>query len=244
VVPTWPSHPETAILFAGAVGGAGTWGILAFQGYAVKQAGNAKPEMLWLSQMDAFFMGGIMVALFSAGMLLVAAGVFFPAGIVPETAPQAAELFVPFLGQSAYPIFYAGFMGACFATLAGTNILLSTCIFAVLNVYKVGNKDWRPTMDNKNFKIFNIVTLFIVAGLGSLPGTDAILPALVWSLSLATFISPPGFAIWIYFTNSKKYVGDNKNSWYWNVGLVIMLVVLTYLAITAFPGLIRNPFNF
>lgn len=194
-------------------------------------------------QFDAFFVGGIVFGIFSLGLYWLAAGVFHPAGLVPETAQEAAQLFLPYLGWFSYVLFYAGFFSAVFTTLAGTNILLMTCLYDFLRVKKIGSIDWRPVLENRNFRTALFVSLFVVGGLGGILGNEAILPALIWSLNLLTIATPPGLAIWIYFTNSQKYVNGMRNSWYWNIGLIAMLIAILYIAALALPGIFRNPFS-
>jgi len=244
VIPKWPDHPGVMGILAGVVGGAGTWGVLAFHGYSIKQAGNATPDKLWVSQYDAFVIGGVVFLLFSLGIFWAASGVFYGGEVIPKTAPQAAELFVPVLGQWAHLLFYAGFVGAIFGTMSGTNILFSTFVFGVLEAYKYKGKDWSPRFENKKFRVFTIISLLVLCGFGAIQGRPAILPALVWSLGVATVFTPPGLALWIYLTNSEKFVGQHKNRWYWNVGLVLMFLLFTFIAIKAAPGLMRNPFRF
>lgn len=242
IIPYWPDHPHTASLFASVIGSAGTWGVLAYQGYAIVNSGKNKPEYHNIINWDGFFFGFLICGIFALGFYWAAAGVFHSQGVVPKTASEAATLFMPILGDWSYPVFYIGFLSALFTTLAGTNILATTCLFAILRYYKVGNINWDPVIENKTFKIGLFIMLFIVAGLGALLGKPAILPFFLWALNLLTVATPPALAIWIYFTNNAKYVGPFKNSWYFNIGLAIFFVAVTYVTIRSLPSLLNIPF--
>lgn len=98
IVPKWPGEGETTALVAGAIGGAGSWGFLAYQGYSVFGSRNARPERLRLVNLDAAVLGFGLFFLFSIGIFWAASGTFY-GGDAPETAIDAADLFVPQLGE-------------------------------------------------------------------------------------------------------------------------------------------------
>lgn len=242
-IPRWPNSPETAALFGGAVGGGGSWGILAYQGYAIIKARKNKPGYLWESNAEAFLLGFLMFGIFALSVYWLSAGVFFPQGVVPATAPEAATLFGPFLGNWSYLLFYGGFLGALFTTLAGTNLLLVTSVFAMIHHYR-SDDQYLPVMENPRFKTALWIALFLVAGVGSLPGRAAILPMLIWSLGLANLFTGPAVAVWLYLTNSRQVVGEQRNSWYFNVAVLAMLIGILYIGIQSLPDVLRNPFSF
>lgn len=241
IVPRWPASSQAPALFAAAIGGAGSFAVILYQGYAIIDANNNRPSRLKISYLDSFVFGFLVLGLFSWGMYLASASVFYP-GNAPDTAPAAAELFVPLLGQWSYVIFYAGFLGALITTLAATNIILVTSVFAVAHYY-LDTPGWRPVMENGRFRLTLWASLFIVAGVGSLLGQETILPLLVWSLGLVAFVSAPGYALWFYFTNSSRWVGENRNSWYLNVALLVLIATALFLAVRNAPQVFTNPFS-
>src|SRR5699024_11057696 len=122
-------------------------------------------------------------------------------------------------------------------------IILVTSVFAVLDAYGIGGERSQPQMSNPVFKLSLWVALIFVAGGGAIVGQETILPALVWSLGLLAVASPPALLLWLYLTNSPRYVGSRRAGWFVNLVAVVVTVLICYLAIEAFPDLLSNPFG-
>ena len=233
VRPDWPDNPFTATFFAGLLGSAAIWILLAYQGYAIYDDGRANISSYTEIKLDIILFGFVSFVIFTLGVFLAAAGAFYGNPAAPSTIPRAAQLFVPVLGDWSFYLFYLGFLAALFTSTGGFNNLVVQSFFATLDTIELGYFDWRPEMENRTYQIGLVTFLIATTGIPVtlLQNYSNILEILVIMQNFTIWATPPALVIWIYFTNKESIVGEHTNSIAFNILLVFVFIGTTYATV-------------
>jgi Mn2+/Fe2+ NRAMP family transporter len=232
-----PSVEWTANYFYTAVALIGTtitaWGQFFVQSYFVDK--GVASEHLKYSRLDVY--AGAFWTNFIAFFIVVAtAATLYKAGIRIEDAGQAAVALEPFAGALAKHLFAWGLLNA---SLLGLAIVSMTSSYIVTEAF-----GWEGRVDLKKespafYTIFSLC-IFTTAAVILIPKLPLI-PILVGSQMLNTFVLPVIFIAILKLLNNKNLMGENKNGLFLNilswlsvaflVGMSLTLVVMTVFGI-------------
>jgi len=209
------------------------WGQFFVQSYYVDKGIAA--EHLKLSRWDVF--AGAFWTDFVAFFIIIATGAtLYRAGINIQDAGQAAVALEPFAGAFAKHLFAWGLLNA---SMLGLAVISMTSAYVVTEAF-----GWEGRVDLKQespafYKIFGFC-IFSTALAIMIPGLPLI-PILVGSQMLNTFVLPVLFVAILVLLNKQNLMGKFKNSLFVNiiswlsvlfvVGMAGTLLVMTFFSL-------------
>jgi Mn2+/Fe2+ NRAMP family transporter len=185
------------------------WGQFFVQSYFVDKGVNV--EHIKYSRWDVF-MGAFWTDFVAFFIVIATAATLFKSGIVIEDAAQAAAALHPFAGQMAKHLFAWGLINA---SLLGLAVVSMSSSYILTEAF-----GWEGRIDFKKqspafFKIFAfcIFSTGLVVLIPKLP----LMPILIGSQALNTFVLPFLFIAIIRLLNDKKMMGKYKNGFWLNL---------------------------
>ncbi len=230
-----PSFVWTGEYFYTAVALIGTtitaWGQFFVQSYFVDK--GISSEHLKYSRWDVF-MGAFWTNFVAFFIIVATAATLYKSGIKIDDAAQAATALAPFAGVLAKHLFAWGLLNA---SLLGLAVVSMTSAYVMTEAF-----GWEGRVDLKSesasyygifaFCIFSMALIILIPGL-------PLIPILVGSQMLNTFVLPILFICILKLLNNGKLMGDKKNSLFMNViswlsviflvGMSLLLVIMTLL---------------
>ncbi len=166
----------------------------------------------------------------AAGVLVVAAIVLRPAGIVVESYPQAALMLVPPFGRWGVPLFAASLGIGCLGAA------LEVALNLAYTIAQAFGWNWSKEVRPQREVRFTIVYLAVVgaAGLLVLSGVDPLRVTLV-SMSLTVVILPLVVFPFLVVMNDPRFLKDRTNGWIANTVIVGVTLLGFAMALAVIP---------
>jgi NRAMP (natural resistance-associated macrophage protein)-like metal ion transporter len=191
---------------------------------------------LWAARIDVVF-GSIMMGLVAYFIMVACGATLFPAGIMVDSAEEAALSLQPLAGKYAYILFAVGLANAS---------LFSACILPLVTTYYICEAMGWESGVGKSFKeapqFSFLFTAIIVIAVAIVLIPDLPLIKVMWfSQIINCFLLPVILIFMLQLINNKELMGEYKNSLWINVIsyistfiLIILCVVLLYSTIVDF----------
>lgn len=200
-----------------------------YQSYLVQEKGidiNQSKEV----KVESFF-GIFLLGFISFLIMITAATILKPAGIVVNNAVEMAEILKPSFGSFAVFIFILGLFGASFSSLVGNATIGGGLLADGLGF---GSK-------LTNIKVKGAIIVVMVFGsIIALVFNGAPLNLIVFAQGVTIFVVPFIAIAILIVANSKKVMGNLTNGIMSNLLGVVGLVVLVYLAYNNFVNIFLN----
>lgn len=197
-----------------------------YQSYLVREkgvhVGQAKETMA-----EAFF-GIFLLGFISFLIMITAATVLKPAGIVVNNAIEMAEILRPSFGGFAVFVFVLGLFGASFSSLVGNATIGGGLLADGLGL---GHK-----LSSMKVKIA-IITVMLFGSIIALIFNGAPVNLIIFAQGVTIFVVPFIAISILIIANSKEVMGDLKNGVTSNILGGIGLIVLVYLAYNNFVNI-------
>jgi NRAMP (natural resistance-associated macrophage protein)-like metal ion transporter len=191
---------------------------------------------LWAARIDVVF-GSIMMGLVAYFIMVACGATLFPAGIMVDSAEEAALSLQPLAGKYAYILFAVGLANAS---------LFSACILPLVTTYYICEAMGWESGVGKSFKeapqFSFLFTAIIVIAVAIVLIPDLPLIKVMWfSQIINCFLLPVILIFMLQLINNKELMGEYKNSLWINAIsyistfiLIILCVVLLYSTIVDF----------
>lgn len=206
------------------------WGQFFVQSYFVDKGVSA--EHLKYSRWDVFF-GAFWTNFVGFFIIVATAATLFKAGVVISDAGQAALALEPLAGTFAKHLFAWGLLNA---SLLGLAVVSMTSSYVVTEAF---GWEGRLNLKKESPAFYSILTfcIFSTAAAILIPGLPMI-PILVGSQMLNTFVLPVLFVAILILLNNENLMGKHKNGLFLNivswlsVGFIVamsgLLLILTF----------------
>lgn len=166
----------------------------------------------------------------SMAVVVVAAMVLGPRGIVVERYHQAAGVLTPVFPHWGYALFVASLAIGCFG--AAVEIALDLSYVLAQAFGWSWGEDQRPAEDARFCLVYSLAVP--VACLFTLAGMDPLRLTLV-SMAITVLVLPLPIAPLLAIMNDPHYLGNHRNGVIGNVAVVAILVMAVLLALVAIP---------
>jgi Mn2+/Fe2+ NRAMP family transporter len=166
----------------------------------------------------------------SIAVLILAALVFFPAGVKFEHYSQLPLLLVPILGPVGYWLLVASVGIACLG--AAMEITLEIAYLSAQGFGWNWSENQHPA-DEARFSFTYSVAVF-AAALFVLAGIDP-LRLTVFSMALTAATLPVSIVPFLFLMNDPRYVRIHVNSWFSNAVVLLIIGLAFVLAVVAIP---------
>lgn len=247
VVAAWQLHPDTAAVSAGFVPSVPThdrWRyafiavsivgatvspyLLNFYASGAVEEGWAEKD-LWVNRAAAFLGMGF-GSVVSMGVLVTAAVVLQPQGILVDSYEQAALMFVPPFGRWGVPLFALALGIGC--TGAAVEIALNGG-YALAQIF-----GWRwganqRRRDSARFSASFTLVLIVAAGV-ALIGIDPLQLTMI-SVGLTVIVMPAVVLPFIVLMNDPRYLKNHTSGTLGNVLLAALTILAALLALVVVP---------
>lgn len=197
-----------------------------YQSYLVQEKGVTISQSKETTA-ESFF-GIFLLGFISFLIMITAATILKPAGIVVNNAIEMAEILRPSFGGFAVFVFVLGLFGASFSSLVG-NATIGGGLLA--DGFGFGSK--LSSMKVKG----SIIVVMLFGSIIALVFNGAPLNLIVFAQGVTIFVVPFIAIAILIVANSEKVMGDLKNSILSNVLGVAGLLVLIYLAYNNFVNI-------
>ena len=170
-------------------------------------------------------------------IVLVAAYVLFPRGIIVETAKDVALSLVPFLGFSAFTLFAIGFFSS---SLNGTGVIISSSGYSFSEFF--GVERGLSKRVREAFTFYLMFTICFMIGCGALILGITPIQAMVYSMVISFILSPMVVYLILRVANDSEVMGKHANNFVmkivgWAIFVILLLldfillmdVVITYM---------------
>ncbi len=192
-----------------------------YQSYLVKEKGWKPTEMKQGKQES--MVGILILGIISSFILINAAAILYPQGIQVNSATDMGLALEPLYGNTATVIFMMGLFGASFSSLIG-NATIGGSLLA--DAFSLGNQ-----LQSKAVRMMIMLVMLIGATVALIFGRLP-LELIVFAQAITIIIAPlVGIAL-LVIANDKEIMGAAKNNRWKNIGAIIGLLILLFLAIT------------
>lgn len=192
-----------------------------YQGYLVQEKGWKKSAHK--EAVREGFTGIMVLGLISTTIMLSAATILFPKGIMVISASDMGMALEPVYGQFAFMVFMVGLFGASFSSLVGNATIGGTLMADALSLGR--------DLNSKPVKMFICLIIIIGAVVALLFGRLP-LELIIFAQGITIFAVPfIGLGLFL-IANDKEIMGSLVNGWVSNGLGVLGLLVLLSLAIS------------
>lgn len=217
--PGLPAGAETLVIaFV-----ASTFSLVAafYQSYLVQQRANNLSVEARSGMKDRSLTGMLMLGLMSAAVMLCAASVLHPRGMVVQSAKDMGKALEPLFGLRASQLFLLGLFASSFSALVGNSVLGGTIFSDAVK--------WGYSMDQRRVKICIAVIISLGAMLAFIFGAMP-LQMIVFAQGITILIVPViGLAL-LLISNDAAVMGKWKNNAFQTISAVIGLLLILVLA--------------
>ncbi len=148
------------------------------------------------------------------------------------TAADAAKALEPLLGSFAKYLFAVGLIGA---GLVAIPVLLASSSYALAGTLKLPAGLSKKPWQNEGFYL--ILTVALLAGVGvALLGLDPV-QLMFWANVLNGVLSPIIVVFLFLVSHNRKIMGEHRVSWYTNLGLILIAILMFAATGLLFYGL-------
>lgn len=200
-----------------------------YQSYLVREKGVRREEAK-TSMMESLF-GIFLLGFISFLIMVTAATVLKPEGIVLNNAIEMAEILRPSFGGFAVFVFVLGLFGASYSSLVG-NATIGGGLLA--DGMGLGHK-----LTSMKVKIA-IIAVMVFGSAVALIFNGNPVNLITFAQGITIFVVPFIALAILVIANSKEVMGDLKNGIFSNALGIIGLIVLLYLAINNFKAIFVN----
>jgi len=184
----------------------------------------------WASRIDVIF-GGIMMGVVAYFIIVACGATLYPAGIMIESAEEAALALKPLAGKYAYILFAIGLANAS---------LFSACILPLATTYYVCEAMGWEAGVGKGFReapqFMSLFTINLVIGAAFVLIPNLPLIKVMWFSQIINCILLPVIIIYmLQLINDRSLMGDFKNSLWMNIAgylgsaiLIILNLILLF----------------
>ncbi|WP_154661638.1 Nramp family divalent metal transporter [Bacillus ndiopicus] len=197
-----------------------------YQSYLVREKG-AKISQAKETVAEAFF-GIFLLGFISFLIMITAAAVLKPMGIVVNNAIEMADILKPSFGGFAVFVFVLGLFGASFSSLVG-NATIGGGLFA--DGVGLGH-----SLSNIKVKIA-IIGVMLIGSIIALVFNGAPVNLIIFAQGVTIFVVPFIAVAILVIANTKSIMGDLKNGLVSNIFAIVGLLVLVYLAFNNFKNI-------
>ena len=182
------------------------------KGWTVADAGSGRKES---------FLGIFLLGFISFLIMITAATILKPQGLVVNDASEMGLALAPLFGDLSTIVFMLGLFGASFSSLMGNATIGGSLLADGLGI---GNN-----LSNTKVKLFIIAVMLFGSVIGIVFGS-APLNLIIFAQAVTIFVVPFIAIAILVVANDKKVMGELKNKWLSNILGIIGLLVLIYLA--------------
>ncbi|WP_462410470.1 Nramp family divalent metal transporter [Neobacillus sp. Marseille-QA0830] len=190
-----------------------------YQSYLVKEKGWQMADMK--SGRKESFLGIFLLGFISFLIMITAATILKPKGIVVNNATEMGMALEPSFGSWSTFVFMLGLFGASFSSLIG-NATIGGSMLA--DGFGLGD-----SLSNKTVKLL-IVLVILFGSAVSLIFGSAPLNLIIFAQAITIIIVPFIAVAILVLANDAKVMGELKNKWLSNLLGIVGLLVLLYLA--------------
>ncbi|HBE44143.1 MAG TPA: Mn transporter [Deltaproteobacteria bacterium] len=178
----------------------------------------------WASRIDVIF-GGIMMGVVAYFIIVACGATLYPAGIMIESAEEAALALKPLAGKYAYILFAIGLANAS---------LFSACILPLATTYYVCEAMGWEAGVGKGFReapqFMSLFTINLLIGAAFVLIPNLPLIKVMWFSQIINCILLPVIIIYMLrLINDRSLMGDFKNSLWMNIAGYLGTVILIIL---------------
>jgi len=225
LVPRMPGEKNAHLILAGLVGTTMATVCIVTRSYLVAEKGWGLKDLAEENR-DAVISLSL-TFLVSASIIACAAGTMYPRGIEVENAIDMVQTLRPLAGRFATSIFVMGIIAAALSSLFPNYCLGPWLVCDYLNVPR--------RMDRPSIRL----AVLLIASLGFVVPVFGGKPVVIMIASQA--VSPVVMPLLIVFLfillNSRKVVGDYRNPFLLNAGLVVTFIFSLFMSYSAVVGL-------
>ncbi len=193
---------------------------------------------LWAARFDVIF-GSIMMGLVAYFIIVACGATLFPAGIMIDSAEEAAQSLKPLAGKYAYILFAVGLANAS---------LFSACILPLVTTYYICEAMGWESGVGKSFKeapqfsfLFTFILVIAVA-IVLIPNLPLI--KVMWFSQIVNcFLLPVILIFMLQLINNKELMGEYKNSLWINIVSYISTFILIILSVVLLYNTVADIFR-
>ena len=234
VVPSWIPTQDFLFMAIALIGTTVTiWGQFFIQSYFAEK--GVRTQDLNLARVDVY--AGSLWTNFVAFFIIVAtASTLYVNGITITDAADAARALEPFAGALAKHLFAWGLYNA---SMLGAGIVTISTAYAITEAFGWEGKVNAGFKESSSFYKIFLFCIFSTALIVLIPNFP-IIPVLVASQALNTFILPVLFFFLLRLLNRKDIMGNHRNGRALNIAGWVSIVALSGLNLAYFVYIIIN----
>jgi len=232
VVPSWIPTKEFLFMAIALIGTTVTiWGQFFIQSYFAEK--GVRPQDLKLARADVYA-GSIWTNFVAFFIIVATAGTLYVHGISINDAADAAQALEPFAGTLAKHLFAWGLYNA---SMLGAGVVTISTAYTITEAFGWEGKVNAGFKESSAFYKVFLFCIFSTALIVLVPNFP-IVPVLVTSQALNTFILPVLFFFLMRLLNRKDIMGHHRNGLFINVVGWFSIVALSMLNLAYFVYLI------
>lgn len=228
LIPRLSTEPRYLSLLVANVGTTiAPWMIFLAQNNVVEK--NAHEDDIPYQQIDTVT-GAVVASAISWFIILTTGAVLHPAGIVVDTAEDAAAALAPLAGDYAEVLFGAGLMGASFLAACVLPGITASAICEAFGWEHGSDRSWQEA---PTYRGLITVVLIISAGVVLIPNVD--LFGIMMAAQVINGILLPVLLIFLVgIATDKRLMGRYANGKIWTAFTWLLIVAVTILTIAMF----------
>jgi len=226
-IPELPEGSDAGLILAGLVGTTMAAVVLVSRTYLVSEQGWTLKEFRTENR-DAII-SLVLTFILSASIMAAAAGTMFSHGISVEKSIDMVKTLEPLSGRFASTIFVLGIIAAAFSSLFPGYLMGPWLICDYLGISR--------KMDRRTVRLGVLGIALLGLFVPVFKGDPVII--MIASQAVSPVIMPVLIILLMILLNSKSIVGEYRQPWILNAGLLVTLVFSLYMAYTAFKAFMK-----
>jgi Mn2+/Fe2+ NRAMP family transporter len=169
-------------------------------------------------------------SLISMAVVVVAAMVLVPAGVLPQSFRDAAGVLTSSFGRAGFGLFCASLFIGCAG--AALELALDVSYIIAQSLGWQWGENQRPACEARFALIYTVA--LPLAALPALAGVDP-LKLTMMAMALTVVALPIMLAPLMVIMNDRDYLKNHTNGWFSNIAVIVILVLAVVLAAAAIP---------
>lgn len=232
VVPSWIPTRDFLFMAIALIGTTVTiWGQFFIQSYFAEK--GVRIQDLKLAKADVY-VGSVWTNFVAFFIIVATAGTLYVNGITITDAADAARALEPFAGAMAKHLFAWGLYNA---SMLGAGVVAISTAYAITEAFGWEGKVNAGFKESASFYKILLFCIFSTALIVLIPNFP-VLPVLIASQALNTFVLPVLFFFLLRLLNRKDIMGSHQNGLFLNIAGWFSIVALSILNLTYFVYLI------
>lgn len=232
VVPSWIPTRDFLFMAIALIGTTVTiWGQFFIQSYFAEK--GVRIQDLKLARADVY-VGSVWTNFVAFFIIVATAGTLYVNGITITDAADAARALEPFAGAMAKHLFAWGLYNA---SMLGAGVVAISTAYAITEAFGWEGKVNAGFKESASFYKILLFCIFSTALIVLIPNFP-VLPVLIASQALNTFVLPVLFFFLLRLLNRKDIMGSHQNGLFLNIAGWFSIVALSILNLTYFVYLI------